>query len=103
MRIGLNLPQTRRITTNGKTVRKCRSAAAWRPRPVLAGQPHDAARRGHEPGHRASLWPRRASAAAVEPFLVPVLWRRHGHGLAFLGNHHERDRRVEARAYTPRR
>src|SRR2546430_8738226 len=27
---------------------------------------------------------------------VSVLWRRHGHGLAFVRNHNERDRRSQA-------
>src|SRR6201992_645975 len=30
--------------------------------------------------------------------LVPVVRRGHGHGLAFLGHHHQRARRAEARA-----
>ena len=55
-------------------------------------------RRRHLPSDRSPLRPRRAAAAAGASLLVPVLRRRHGHGLAFLGHHHERHRRAEARA-----
>ena len=41
--------------------------------------------------------PRRVPGAARASLLVPVLRRRDGHGLAFLGNHHLRARRAEAR------
>ena len=49
-------------------------------------------------GHRPSLRPRRAAAPARPSVLVPVLRRRHGHGLAFLRHHHQRHRRAQARA-----
>ena len=81
----------------GTPHRKRRSAAAWRPRAELARRPHDAARRRDQRGDRPSLWPRRVAAPARPSLLVPVLRRRHGHGLAFLRHHHQRHRRAEAR------
>ena len=65
--------------------------------PAWLGQRMVDARRRHLPGHRASLRPRRIPAAALASLLVPVLRRRHGHGLALVGHHHERHRRAEAR------
>ena len=69
----------------------------------MARGSHEPARRGDLAGDRASLRPRRASAAARPPVLVPVVRRRDGHGLAFLGHHHQRDRRAEARAEAARK
>ena len=66
----------------------------------MARPAHGAARPRDHRGDRASLRPRRVPAAARPPVLVPVVRRRHGHGLAFVGHHHERARRAEAR---PRR
>ena len=59
------------------------------------------ARRRHRRGDRRHLRPRRVAAPARAPVLVPVVRRRHGHGLALLGDHHERDRRAEARPRAP--
>ena len=64
----------------------------------MARRPHDASRRGHQPGDRASLWTRRVPAPAGQSLLVPVLRRGHGHGLAFVRHHHQRHRRAQARA-----
>ena len=41
---------------------------------------------------------KRVAAAAGQSFLVSVLWRRDGHGLAFLRDHDERYRCPQARA-----
>ena len=46
----------------------------------------------------SSLRPRRAAAPSRPSFLVPVVRRRDGHGLAFLRHHDQRDRRAQARA-----
>src|SRR5687768_15351209 len=51
---------------------------------------------------RPSLWPRRISPAPFTSILVPVARRGHGDGLAFLGHHHERHRRLEAGPLTAR-
>src|SRR5262245_31634260 len=42
-------------STDGAKSWNRRSAAPWRTRAALAGQSHDPARRGHQPGHRPSL------------------------------------------------
>ena len=48
-------------------------------------------------GDRDGIRPRRVPRPARPSLLVPEFWRRDGHGLAFLGNHHLRARRAEAR------
>src|SRR3977135_673404 len=88
--------QVIRKRTNGTKSWKRRSSAAWRADAKLAGRSHDPPRCGDERSDRPSLWPRRAAAPPCPPILVPILWRSDGHGLAFLGHHNERDRRVEA-------
>src|ERR1700731_177189 len=88
--------QVIRKRTNGTKSWKPRSSAAWRTGAKVAGRSHDPPRRGDERSDRPPIWPRRAAAPPCPPFLVPILWRGDGHGLAFLGHHNERDRRVEA-------
>ena len=66
--------------------------------PAWLAEPHDAARRGHRRGDRPPLRPRRVAAAPGSSVLVPVVRRGHGHGLAFLRHHHQRDRRAQARS-----
>ena len=58
----------------------------------------NSARGGDEPSDCPSLWPGRASPAPLPPFLVPVVWSRHGHGLALLGYHHQRHWGAETRS-----
>ena len=89
--------------TDARTIRKRRPAAAWRARAEMAGGPHDPPRRGHQPGDRPPLRPRRAVAPAGASVLVPVVRRGDGHGLAFLRHHHQRHRRAEARADAARK
>src|ERR1700730_10879004 len=89
--------QVIRKRTNGTKSWKSRSSAAWRAGAKVAGRSNDPPRRGDERSDRPSLWPRRAVAPPCPPFLVPILRRGDGHGLAFLGHHNERDRRLEAR------
>ena len=63
----------------------------------------DPARRGDRRGDRPPLRPRRAAAPAGASVLVPVVRRGDGDGLAFVGHHHQRHRRLEARAGAARR
>ena len=55
--------------------------------PKWLGRADDQARRRHRRGRRAGIWPRRVSRPARASLLVPVLRRRDGDGLAFLGDH----------------
>jgi hypothetical protein len=66
----------------------------------LSRRPDDAPRCRDVGGHCPSLRTRRVAAAAGESFLVSVLRRRDGHGLAFLRYHDERHRCAQARADT---
>src|SRR5947209_310783 len=61
----------------------------------MARRAHDPARRGDQPGDRASLWTRRTARAPRPPVLVSVVRRRHGNGLAFLRHHHQRAWRAQ--------
>src|ERR1700686_3564201 len=92
------LAQTWTLRFDGKTIRQRNSSFARRTRAALAGDAHVLARRHHHAGRRPPLRPRRVLAAAVSSVLVPVIRGGHGHGLALVRDHHERDRRVEARA-----
>ena len=64
----------------------------------MAGGAHDPPGRGHQPGDRPPLRPRRAAAPAGASVLVPVVRRGDGHGLALVRHHHQRHRRAQARA-----
>src|SRR3954451_11026141 len=77
---------------------KRRPAPALWPCAQMARRPNDSARGGDEPRDYPSLWPGRASPAPLPPFLVPVVWSRHGHGLALLGYHHQRHWGAETRS-----
>ena len=55
------------------------------------------------PRPSSSLRPRRIPAPAGASVLVPIVRRRHGNGLAFLGHHHQRSRRAQARPGSARR
>ncbi len=79
-------------------LRQRRPAAAWRARAALARRADDAARRGHHAGDRHRIRARRVFAPPRPSLLVPVVRRRHGHGLAFVGDHDLGHRRAEARA-----
>src|ERR1700681_2000625 len=83
---------------DGKTIRQRNSSFARWTRAALARDTHVFARRRRNAGDRPPLWPRRFLAAPVAPVLVPVVWRGHGNGLAFVRHHDQRHRRSQARA-----
>ena len=73
---------------NGSTGGQRRSAASQRPGAGMARPAHGPARRGHHGSDRPPLWTRGIPAPSGASLLVPVVRRRHGHGLAFLRHHH---------------
>src|SRR5262249_16194078 len=75
--------------------RQRRFASARRTRSSMAFGPDDATWRRHHTRDRASLWARRVPATCGTSVLVPILWRRDGHGLALVRYHHEGDRRAQ--------
>ncbi len=83
---------------DGPSYRQRRSTPARRARAAVAGRAHGFARRHRLSGDRPPLRARRVPAPPVASLLVPVVRRRHGHGLAFVRHHDQRHRRLEARA-----